>query len=110
MSEIPPEKLVMGIANYAYDWTEGNDWGEPLTYQGALVRARDYRPDEPTEQVIDFDDVALNPTFSYDDDEGKGHEVWFLDAITAAIHWLMRRPRRAKKTAAPRRTPGAVTA
>ncbi|HKO00696.1 MAG TPA: glycosyltransferase, partial [Thermoanaerobaculia bacterium] len=89
VSEIPPEKLVMGIANYAYDWTEGNDWGEPLTYQGALVRARDYRPDEPTEQVIDFDDVALNPTFSYDDDEGKGHEVWFLDAITAANQWMV---------------------
>lgn len=88
-TEIPSEKLVMGIANYAYDWTEGNDWAEPLTYQGALVRARDFRPGEPPEQVIDFDDAALNPTFVYDDDEGKAHEVWFLDAITAANQWMV---------------------
>ena len=87
--EIPADKLVMGIANYAYDWTEGQDWAEPLTFQGALVRARDYRPDEPVEKVIDFDDVQLNPTFSYDDDEGKAHEVWFLDAITAANQWMV---------------------
>ena len=86
---VPREKLVMGIANYAYDWTEGNDWGEPLTYQGALVRARDYRPDEHPEQVVDYDPEALNPTFSYTDDEGKGHEVWFLDAVTAANQWMI---------------------
>jgi cellulose synthase/poly-beta-1,6-N-acetylglucosamine synthase-like glycosyltransferase/spore germination protein YaaH/peptidoglycan/xylan/chitin deacetylase (PgdA/CDA1 family) len=86
---VPPEKLVVGIANYAYDWTEGQDWAEPLTYQGALVRARDYRQDESPEQVIDFDDAALNPTFAYDDDQGKGHEVWFLDAVTAANQWMI---------------------
>jgi cellulose synthase/poly-beta-1,6-N-acetylglucosamine synthase-like glycosyltransferase/spore germination protein YaaH/peptidoglycan/xylan/chitin deacetylase (PgdA/CDA1 family) len=88
-SLVPPEKLVVGIANYAYDWTYGQDWAEPLTYQGALVRARDYRPDEKPEQVIDYDDAALNPTFAYVDDEGKGHEVWFLDAVTAANQWMI---------------------
>jgi peptidoglycan-N-acetylglucosamine deacetylase len=86
---VPAQKIVVGIANYAYDWTEGQDWAEPLTYQGALVRARDFRPDEKPEQVIDFDDAALNPTFAYDDDEGKGHEVWFLDAVTAANQWMI---------------------
>src|SRR5437762_3790364 len=40
VERVPREKLVMGIANYAYDWTEGNDWAEPLTYQAALLRAR----------------------------------------------------------------------
>jgi peptidoglycan-N-acetylglucosamine deacetylase len=88
-AQIPREKLVMGVANYAYDWTEGNDWGEPLTYQGALVRAKEYRPDETPEQLIDFDDEALNPTFWYVDDDGKDHEVWFLDAVTAANQWMI---------------------
>ncbi|PYQ57832.1 MAG: hypothetical protein DMF58_17260, partial [Acidobacteria bacterium] len=37
----------------------------------------------------DFDDRALNPTFQYIDDDGKQHEVWFLDAVTAANQWLI---------------------
>jgi len=90
---LPQQKLVIGLANYAYDWQEGQDWGEPLTYQGALIRARDYRPGEKPEDVIDFDDSALNPTFGYDDDEGKPHEVWFLDAVTAANEWMVAQSR-----------------
>ena len=89
LAAVPREKLVIGIGNYAYDWTEGEDWAEPVTYQGALVRAREFRPDEKPEQIVDFDPEALNPTFSYTDDQGKEHEVWFLDAITAANQWMI---------------------
>jgi cellulose synthase/poly-beta-1,6-N-acetylglucosamine synthase-like glycosyltransferase/peptidoglycan/xylan/chitin deacetylase (PgdA/CDA1 family) len=90
--EVPREKLVLGLANYAYDWTEGNDWAEPLTYQAALIRAKENRPDEPAEKLIDFDPEALNPTFWYEDEEGKSHEVWFLDAVTAANQWVLAQP------------------
>ena len=86
---IPRDKLVIGVANYGYDWMEGRDWAEPLTYQGALLMAQKYRGDEKAEDVVDFDDEALNPTFLYNDDEGKEHEVWFLDAITAANEWMI---------------------
>ena len=89
VASIPREKLVMGIANYGYDWMEGRDWADPLTYQGALLMAQKYRSDEKPEDVVDFDDEALNPTFWYTDDDGKDHEVWFLDAITAANEWLI---------------------
>jgi peptidoglycan-N-acetylglucosamine deacetylase len=86
---IPRDKLVMGLANYAYDWTEGQDWAEPMTYQGALVRATRFRPGESPRQIVDFDDLALNPTFRYVDDAGKNHEVWFLDGVTAANQWMI---------------------
>ncbi|HEV7922962.1 MAG TPA: glycosyl hydrolase family 18 protein, partial [Thermoanaerobaculia bacterium] len=89
LEAIPREKLVIGLGNYAYDWTEGQDWPDPMTYQGALVRAREYRADDKPEQIVDFDPAALNPTFSYTDDEGKEHEVWFLDAVTAANQWAI---------------------
>ncbi len=89
IDSIPREKLVMGLANYAYDWTEGQDWAEPVTYQGALVRATRFHPGESPRQIIDFDDMALNPTFWYVDDAGKNHEVWFLDAVTAANQWMI---------------------
>jgi len=89
---IPREKLVIGIANYAYDWAENREWAEPLTYQGALVLASRYHPGESPEKIIDFDDQALNPTFFYVDDEGIEHEVWILDAITAANEWMVAQP------------------
>ena len=89
---IPREKLVVGLANYAYDWMDGRDWAEPLTYQGAMLKAQQYRLDpfkERAEDVVDFDDKALNPTFWYTDEDGKDHEVWLLDAITAANQWRL---------------------
>jgi cellulose synthase/poly-beta-1,6-N-acetylglucosamine synthase-like glycosyltransferase/spore germination protein YaaH/peptidoglycan/xylan/chitin deacetylase (PgdA/CDA1 family) len=86
---VPREKLVVGIANYAYDWTEGQDWADPLTYQAALVAAHDYRQSEKPEEIVDFDDESLNPTFRYQDDDQKWHEVWMLDAVTAANQWLI---------------------
>lgn len=88
---VPREKLVIGLANYAYDWMEGRDWADPLTYQGAIIVAEKYRVDEKPEDIVDFDDQALNPTFWYIDDNGKEHEVWFLDAVTAANQWQIAR-------------------
>jgi cellulose synthase/poly-beta-1,6-N-acetylglucosamine synthase-like glycosyltransferase/spore germination protein YaaH/peptidoglycan/xylan/chitin deacetylase (PgdA/CDA1 family) len=89
---IPREKLVIGLANYAYDWMDGRDWADPLTYQGALLKAQTYRVvpfHEKPEDVVDFDDEALNPTFWYTDDDGHDHEVWLLDAVTAANQWML---------------------
>jgi peptidoglycan-N-acetylglucosamine deacetylase len=86
---VPREKLVVGIGNYAYDWMEGRDWAEPLTYQAALVAAHDFRQSEKPEEIVDFDDESLNPTFRYQDDDEKWHEVWMLDAVTAANQWLI---------------------
>ncbi|HYS53748.1 MAG TPA: glycosyltransferase [Thermoanaerobaculia bacterium] len=93
LRDIPPEKLVLGLANYAYDWEEGRDWADPLNYQSALITAEKYRDGETPEQIVDFDDHTLNPTFWYDDDAGKHHEVWFLDAVTAANQWMIARNR-----------------
>lgn len=88
---VPREKLVVGLANYAYDWMDGRDWADPLTYQGALLKAQT-RIDafhEKAEDVVDFDEQALNPTFWYTDPDGKDHEVWMLDAVTAANQWML---------------------
>jgi len=90
LEAIPREKLVVGLANYAYDWQEGREWADPLTFQGALLTAQKFRvvPNkEKPEDVIDFDTEALNPTFWYTDDAGKDHEVWFLDGVTVANQW-----------------------
>jgi len=92
VNNIPREKLVLGLANYAYDWQEGREWADPLTYQGALVLASRYHPGETPDKIVDFDPEALNPTFFYVDDDGVEHEVWLLDAITAANEWMVAQP------------------
>ena len=84
LEHIPADRLVIGVGSYAYDWTEGRAPAEALTFQEALFLAKDNHPDEAPETVVDFDSLAFNPTFHYDDEQGRDHEVWFLDAVTAA--------------------------
>ena len=82
VSELPAEKMVLGLGNYAYDWTAGGKEAEPLSYLQAVLRARDQRPGEAPDSVLNFDPEALNPTYNYEDDAGQEHEVWMLDGVT----------------------------
>ena len=83
LAHVPAAKLVAGIGNYGLDWPAGGKPATPVTYQQALFTAQDNHPDVPPRQVVDFDPVALNPTFQYQDDSARTHEVWMLDAATA---------------------------
>ncbi len=84
LAKIPAAKLVSGVGQYAYDWTGGKPPADAMTYQQAVSTAADERPDDKPEDVIDFDPAALNATFNYVDDAGREHEVWMLDAVSAA--------------------------
>jgi cellulose synthase/poly-beta-1,6-N-acetylglucosamine synthase-like glycosyltransferase/spore germination protein YaaH/peptidoglycan/xylan/chitin deacetylase (PgdA/CDA1 family) len=84
LREVPVEKVVLGLGNYAYDWTNRKAPADALSYQEALYLASDNHPERAPAEVLDFDASALNPTFEYEDEAGKTHEVWMLDAITAA--------------------------
>jgi len=89
LAKVPPEKLVLGIGNYAYDWIGGHAPADVLTYQEALYLAADNHPDEHPANVVDFDSLAFNPTFHYEDEQDRDHEVWMLDAVTAANQRLL---------------------
>src|SRR5262249_4146931 len=90
---VPAEKLLLGIGNYAYDWTARKAPAEALSYQEALYLASDNHPERPPAEVVDFDERALNPTFEYEDEGGQTHEGWMLDAITAANQRTLARAR-----------------
>ena len=85
VEEIPKEKLICAIGNYGYDWAERPKEGKlppgeadkSVSVQEAWLGARD------SEEDIDFDGDALNPHFSYEDDDHFRHDVWYLDAVTA---------------------------
>jgi cellulose synthase/poly-beta-1,6-N-acetylglucosamine synthase-like glycosyltransferase/peptidoglycan/xylan/chitin deacetylase (PgdA/CDA1 family)/spore germination protein YaaH len=85
VKEIPKEKLIVAIGNYGYDWVERPKIGKlpdgvadkSVSVQEAWIGSRD------AEEDIDYDGDALNPHFSYRDDDNFRHDVWFLDAVTA---------------------------
>lgn len=83
LQEIPRHKLVLGVGNYAYDWVVGQKGAEAITYQSAILRARDNNDEEKPEDVIELDGDTLNPTYNYVADDGKSHVVWMLDAVSA---------------------------
>lgn len=77
VTEIPPEKISMGIPNYGYDWE--------LPYERGITRAKTIGNIEAVRIAINrgaeikFDEVAMTPYFNYDSN-GITHEVWFEDA------------------------------
>ncbi|MBQ3514708.1 MAG: LysM peptidoglycan-binding domain-containing protein [Lachnospiraceae bacterium] len=76
VTEIPPEKINMGIPNYGYDW--------PLPFERGKTRARTIGNIEAVQLAvlngsqIKFDELAQSPYFNYESD-GILHEVWFED-------------------------------
>ena len=79
---VPPQRIVMGIANYAYDWAsptkpDPHPVAEPLSFQSACVRAME------SDATIQFDPASLSPFYDYEDENNDVHNVWMLDALTA---------------------------
>jgi peptidoglycan/xylan/chitin deacetylase (PgdA/CDA1 family)/spore germination protein YaaH/GT2 family glycosyltransferase len=73
--QIPRDKVIVTIGNYAYDWHDGT--GDPENVEEAWVDAGDSDA-RPT-----FDRIAANSTFGYEDQDGHPHNVWLLDAASA---------------------------
>lgn len=75
VSVVPRSKLMLGIPQYAYDWTLSGDkkTGKAYSTQKAVDL---YIQHESA--VLYHEDFAA-PTFRYVDNEGLLHEVWFED-------------------------------
>jgi cellulose synthase/poly-beta-1,6-N-acetylglucosamine synthase-like glycosyltransferase/peptidoglycan/xylan/chitin deacetylase (PgdA/CDA1 family)/spore germination protein YaaH len=74
---ISPAKLVVGIGSYGYDWAGRGDARE-ISVQEAWELL------EASRAPLSFDKASLNPTFTYvDEDDGRQHQVWYLDGVTA---------------------------
>lgn len=76
LTRIPAEKILLGIANYGYDWTLPFDKNRPadtISQPEALALALRYGA------AIEFDPVAASPHFDYTDENGEAHSVWFED-------------------------------
>jgi len=78
---VPPQKIIVGIANYAYDWPvapeKNNEAAAEYSIQEALLHV------EESDTDVEFDSNSLNPHYSYYDEHNHLHQVWMLDAVTA---------------------------
>ena len=75
---VPPQKTVIGVGNYGYDWVIGGTAATELSFQQVVSAAHVNK----TNVVWDKDQE--NPVLRYTSAKsGKQHEIWFLDAVTA---------------------------
>lgn len=77
LTEIPAEKINLGIPNYGYDWTLPYVQGESKAVTIGNVEAVQIAISNNA--PISFDTTAQSPFFNYYMAEGE-HEVWFEDA------------------------------
>ena len=77
LTEIPPQKILMGIPNYAYDWTlpfvKGESEAVTIGNEQAIEIAFN------NNAQIMFDEESQTPFFNYTSTDGTLHEVWFED-------------------------------
>lgn len=78
LTEIPANKIMMGQNLYGYDWTlpfvQGGEYARAISPQAAIQLAVRYQTN------IQYDTKAQAPFFTYQDEEGREHIVWFEDA------------------------------
>jgi spore germination protein len=75
VSVVPRSKLMLGIPQYAYDWTFSGEKRIGKAY--STQRAIDLYIAH--ESQIHYHEAAAAPTFRYVDNNGLLHEVWFED-------------------------------
>lgn len=78
LTEMPASKILLGQNLYGYDWTlpfeQGGKQARAISPQQAITLAREQQVE------IQYDEQSQAPFFTYWDDAGAQHEVWFEDA------------------------------
>ena len=75
---IPSNKILLGVSNYAYDWSLPYVKGTPAMI---MSNAKALKLARRVGSNIIFDNVSKSPYFKYVEN-GKEHIVWFEDART----------------------------
>lgn len=74
LTKMPAEKVVAAISVFGFDFNLDTGLNTYVSYELAVERAERYNAN------IIFDQDTLTPMFSYTDEQGNRHEVWFENA------------------------------
>ncbi len=74
-SVVAPEKIILGLCAYGYDWKENNR-GEDISFARAMSVAKAHHSE------IIFDHTTYSLHFNYKEEKGADHSVYFNDAVS----------------------------
>ncbi|MEP7162773.1 MAG: polysaccharide deacetylase family protein [Candidatus Moraniibacteriota bacterium] len=74
--ELSPQKYIVALGGYGYDWEGSGPIGNDVTFEEAMRRAREAK------STVVLDSSSLNPTFTYSNEKQAPHQVWFLDGVS----------------------------
>lgn len=77
MKELNPSKTIVALGNYGYDWSNTSKTAKEVTFQEALVTARE------SDATPIFDPDTRNLYYEYEEEDHSQHSVWFLDGAAA---------------------------
>lgn len=69
--EVPPSKILLGIAGYGWDWDTTEGKAKYSSYEEIMGQKTKYKA-----KVL-WDSRSQTPHFSYVDEEHHSHQVWF---------------------------------
>jgi len=75
LREVPRAKAIVTLGNYSYDWHDGG--GDPLNVEEAWLAGAE------SDAKPAFDRASGNSSLAYDDEYGRRHTLWILDAASA---------------------------
>jgi len=73
ISEIPRDKIILGVATYGYDWSSGQPAQDAQWADAQAIAQAHAAP-------VMWDPTTQSPWFAYTDSQGRPHTVWFEDA------------------------------
>ncbi|SHH61943.1 Glycosyltransferase, catalytic subunit of cellulose synthase and poly-beta-1,6-N-acetylglucosamine synthase [Chryseobacterium oranimense] len=76
LKETSPEKIILGLGAYGYDWSTNKEDNTSVTYMQAITKA------SASKAAINFDDNTFNLNYSYTDSKNNTHTVFFNDAAS----------------------------
>lgn len=74
--DIPPEKLIVSLGSYGYDWVENSSQPADVVTFGDIMQTA-----TASKLKIQWDEAAQNPYMRYKEGEDR-HIVWFLDGVS----------------------------
>ncbi|WP_294276175.1 polysaccharide deacetylase family protein [uncultured Chryseobacterium sp.] len=76
LQKTAPDKIILGLGAYGYDWSTNTDDNTSVTYMQAITKA------SASKAKINFDDNTFNLNYSYTDAKNNTHTVFFNDAAS----------------------------
>ena len=78
LTKLPPEKILLGVAGFGFDWNTHTGTSRYLSYQMAADTAKQYN------RSVQWDANKQVPYFGYTDKNGSWHSVYFENASSLA--------------------------